>query len=95
MTMTVAEVRSFLNKEGMEVVKNRASGKYSFVMDNNVVDTSEKNKRQVVFISLTSDSDCRYCMERDKFYTEFEDVIDDDLAVESLISYLKTHLKKG
>ena len=62
-------------------------------MDNNVIDTSEKNRRQVVFIPLPSDSDRRYCMERDKFYTEFE-VKDDDQAIESLIRYLKSNLKK-
>lgn len=93
MAMTVGQVRNFLNKEGLEVAKNKASGKYSLVMDNNVIDTSEKDRRQVVFMPLSSDSDHRYCMERDKFYTEFE-VKDDDQAIGSLIGYLKSNLKK-
>lgn len=92
MSMTVEQVRNFLIKEGLEVVRNKASGKYSLMMDNNVIDTSGNNRRQVVFMPLPSDSGRRYCMERDKFYTEFE-VKDDDQAIENLIGYLKNELK--
>lgn len=52
MSMTVEQVRNFLIKEGLEVVRNKASGKYSLMMDNNVIDTSGNNRRQVVFMPL-------------------------------------------
>lgn len=70
------------------LVKNKKSGRYSIILDNDVISTWNKLYRMVIFKPLP-DGKHTFCMERNQFYTEFEEAFDDDKAIELLKEYLK------
>lgn len=75
------------HKHNESVVRNKKSGKYSFILNNNVKYAGNQNERFVVFMPLKSDD--LFCMERDRFYSEFECAFNDDKAIEELMDFLK------
>lgn len=86
---TIEEARELLSKYKEEdlIVKNKKSGRYSIVLNNNVKYAGDKSGRFVLF-RPTKNVDL-FCMERDRFYSEFECAFDDDKGIEELMDFLK------
>lgn len=85
---TIEETRELLSKYKEEdlIVKNKKSGKYSIILNNNVKYAGDKSERFVLFRPTKSID--LFCMERDRFYSEFECAFDDDKAIEELMDFL-------
>lgn len=86
---TIEETRELIKKyedKGGSIVKNKKSGKYSLILNNNVKYAGNQNERFVVFMPLKGVD--FFCMERDRFYSEFECAFNDDKAIEELMNFL-------
>lgn len=92
--METNKLREMLKSYGLQhnIVINKISKKYSIILDNNVIATKNPKERVVVFRPIP-DGNRAFCMERDKFYTEFEEAFDDDKAIEAVKNYLKQQKK--
>lgn len=87
---TIEETRELIEKHKYKesIVKNKKSGKYSLILNNNVKYAGNENERFVAFRPLKGTD--FFCMERDRFYNEFECAFDDDKAIVELIEFLNT-----
>lgn len=90
--MDLKRMREILECYNLEhsIVKNKKSKKYSMILENNVMDTENKEKRVVIFSPLPEGKD-KFSMERDRFYSEFEDAFDDDEAIKELMTYFENN----
>lgn len=88
--MTVSELRKGLIDLGQEnnIVVNSESGNYAYILDNNIIPTSDQDRRMVVFISLHTDFK-KFVMDRDEFYKLFTPALGDDNAIFMLMEYFK------
>lgn len=89
--MEIQKIRDLLRKYNFEhsIVVNKKSKRCSIILDNNVIDTGVYGKKMVIFRPLP-DGKNTFCMERDRFYAEFEEVFDNDKAIELVGKYLST-----
>ena len=87
--MTTEELRKRLEDDGLSkhIVKNKKSGKYSVVMNNNIIDAKSPKKRIVIFRLLEGEYNM-FAMERDTFYNEFEECFTSE-SINALESWLK------
>lgn len=90
--MKTNELREILKLYGLQhdVVINKSSRRYSIILDNNIIGTNHDKKRMVVFRPIPEGKNT-FCMERDRFYTEFEEVFDDDKAIEAVRQYFENN----
>ena len=90
--METNELREILKLYGLQhdVVINKSSRRYSIILDNNIIGTNHDKERMVVFRPIPEGKNT-FCMERDRFYTEFEEVFDDDKAIEAVRQYFENN----
>lgn len=90
--MGVKEIRELLRLYNLEysVVQNKSSGRYSIILHNNIIGTNVDGERVVVFRPIPEGKNT-FCMERDRFYTEFEEAFDDDKAIEAVRQYFENN----
>lgn len=93
--MKTNELREILKLYGLQhdVVINKSSRRYSIILDNNIIGTNHDKERMVVFRPIPEGKNT-FCMERDRFYTEFEEVFDDDKAIEAVRQYFENNKKQ-
>lgn len=94
--MKTNELREILKLYGLQhdVVINKSSRRYSIILDNNIIGTNHDKERMVVFRPIPEGKNT-FCMERDRFYTEFEEVFDDDKAIEAVRQYFENNKKNN
>lgn len=94
--MKTNELREILKLYGLQhdVVINKSSRRYSIILDNNIIGTNHDKERVVVFRPIPEGKNT-FCMERDRFYTEFEEAFDDDKAIEAVRQYNEIFRLKG
>ena len=92
--METNELREILKLYGLQhdVVINKSSRRYSIILDNNIIGTNHDKERVVVFRPIPEGKNT-FCMERDRFYTEFEEAFDDDKAIGSVDKLAKSFNK--
>lgn len=92
--METNELREILKLYGLQhdVVINKSSRRYSIILDNNIIGTNHDKERVVVFRPIPEGKNT-FCMERDRFYTEFEEAFDDDKAIEAVRQYFENNKK--
>lgn len=90
--MKTNELREILKLYGLQhdVVINKSSRRYSIILDNNIIGTDHAEERVVVFRPIPEGKNT-FCMERDRFYTEFEEAFDDDKAIEAVRQYFENN----
>lgn len=90
--MKTNELREILKLYGLQhdVVINKSSRRYSIILDNNIIGTNHDKERVVVFRPIPEGKNT-FCMERDRFYTEFEEAFDDDKAIEAVRQYFENN----
>lgn len=90
--METNELREILKLYGLQhdVVINKSSRRYSIILDNNIIGTNHDKERVVVFRPIPEGKNT-FCMERDRFYTEFEEAFDDDKAIEAVRQYFENN----
>lgn len=90
--MGVKEIRELLRLYNLEhgVVQNKNSGRYSIILHNNIIGTNVDGEKVVVFRPIPEGKNT-FCMERDRFYTEFEEAFDDDKAIEAVRQYFENN----
>lgn len=86
--MDIKKMRELLVKYKQEeiIMRNKKSGKYSVVLNNNVKHAEHGDERLVLFRPTKNDD--LFCMDRDRFYSEFECAFNDDKAIEEMIDFL-------
>lgn len=94
--METNELREILKLYGLkhDVVINKSSKRYSIILDNNIIGTNHAKERVVIFRPIPEGKNT-FCMERDRFYTEFEEAFDDDKAIEAVRQYFENNKNRG
>lgn len=74
------------HNETSNIVVHESSKRYGYILENNVKDAKDLNKRLVIWRGLFGDFDI-YCMERNEFYSKFKEAFTDDNAIIALVKY--------